>query len=36
MCTVCGCGAGETKIEGGEREHTHVNPDGTVHTQSWT
>ena len=34
MCTVCGCGAGETKIEGGEREHTHVNPDGTVHTHS--
>ena len=34
MCTVCGCGAGETKIEGGEREHTHVSPDGTVHTHS--
>ena len=28
MCTVCGCGAGETRIEGGT-EHTHA--DGTVH-----
>ncbi|AXS81190.1 hydrogenase nickel incorporation protein HypB [Dechloromonas sp. HYN0024] len=33
MCTVCGCGAGETKIEGGH-EHTHVHADGTVHTHS--
>ncbi len=28
MCTVCGCGAGETRIESGA-EHTHA--DGTVH-----
>ncbi len=38
MCTVCGCGAGETKIEGGapdnSHEHTHVHADGTVHTHS--
>ncbi|MBS1139997.1 MAG: Hydrogenase accessory protein HypB [Proteobacteria bacterium] len=34
MCTVCGCGAGETKIEGGAHEHTHVHEDGTVHTHS--
>ena len=31
MCTVCGCGNGETKIEGGEHEHEHVHEDGTVH-----
>ena len=35
MCTVCGCGAGETKVEGEAREdsheHTHVHEDGTVH-----
>jgi hydrogenase nickel incorporation protein HypB len=31
MCTVCGCGAGETKIEGGH-EHSHVHADGTVHS----
>jgi len=34
MCTVCGCGAGEVKIEGGahedSHEHTHVHDDGTV------
>ncbi len=38
MCTVCGCGAGETKIEGGvhenAHEHTHVHEDGTVHTHA--
>jgi len=34
MCTVCGCGAGEVKIEGGVHEHTHVHEDGTVHTHS--
>jgi hydrogenase nickel incorporation protein HypB len=27
MCTVCGCGAGETKIDGGMHRHA----DGTVH-----
>jgi hydrogenase nickel incorporation protein HypB len=31
MCTVCGCGNGETKIDGGEHEHEHVHADGTVH-----
>ena len=32
MCTVCGCGPGETRIEGHvhEHEHEHVGPDGTV------
>lgn len=28
MCTVCGCGAGETKIDGGV---VHRHADGTVH-----
>jgi hydrogenase nickel incorporation protein HypB len=38
MCTVCGCDAGETKVEGGvlahesSHEHAHLHPDGTVHT----
>jgi hydrogenase nickel incorporation protein HypB len=30
MCTTCGCGSGETKIEGSEM-HEHVHADGTVH-----
>ena len=34
MCTVCGCGAGERKIEGGAHEHAHVHEDGTVHTHA--
>jgi hydrogenase nickel incorporation protein HypB len=35
MCTTCGCGHDETKIDGapvGEHEHRH--PDGIVHTHS--
>ncbi len=40
MCTVCGCGAGEVKIEGviadSGREHTHVHADGTVHSHPHT
>jgi hydrogenase nickel incorporation protein HypB len=35
MCNVCGCGAGETRIDGEavdhEQEHEHVHADGTVH-----
>ena len=39
MCSVCGCGVGETRIEGAsqarpaahEHEHEHVAPDGTVY-----
>jgi hydrogenase nickel incorporation protein HypB len=32
MCTTCGCGAGETRIEGDAmNEHEHVHADGTVH-----
>ena len=35
MCTTCGCGSGETRIEGAEHdpahEHEHAHPDGTVH-----
>jgi hydrogenase nickel incorporation protein HypB len=38
MCTVCGCGAGEVKIEGGapenSHEHTHIHEDGTVHSHA--
>jgi len=34
MCTVCGCGAGETKVAGEARdeahEHVHVHDDGTA------
>ena len=32
MCTVCGCGAGETKIEGDGHPHELVHADGTVHS----
>ena len=35
MCTSCGCGAGETRIEGQELDRDdpnfHVHADGTVH-----
>jgi hydrogenase nickel incorporation protein HypB len=34
MCTTCGCGQGETRIEGArapEHAHEHVHADGTVH-----
>ena len=31
MCTTCGCGQGETRIEGEAPEHVHVHADGTVH-----
>ncbi len=37
MCTTCGCGQGETKIEGDPHqgdEHEHVHADGTVHRHS--
>lgn len=37
MCSTCGCGHGETRINGvpvaeQEHEHAHVHADGTVHT----
>jgi hydrogenase nickel incorporation protein HypB len=38
MCNVCGCGTGETRIDGEtvdhELEHEHVQADGTVHRHS--
>lgn len=34
MCTVCGCGEGEVKIDGKAHEHTHVRADGTVYRHS--
>jgi hydrogenase nickel incorporation protein HypB len=34
MCTVCGCGAGETRIEGDGHAHPHVHEDGTVHSHA--
>ena len=36
MCTTCGCGQGETRIDGVEQdhEHSHVHADGTVHSHS--
>ena len=30
MCVTCGCGEGQTSIEGGAHEHTHA--DGTTHS----
>jgi len=35
MCTVCGCGEGETRVEGqptGGHAHEHRHADGTVHS----
>ena len=34
MCTTCGCGAGEVKIDGDDahHEHDHVHADGTRHS----
>ncbi len=32
MCTVCGCGEGQTHIEGASGVHTHA--DGTVHSHA--
>jgi len=32
MCTTCGCGTGETLIEGDA--HVHVHADGTVHSHA--
>ncbi|MRR51228.1 MAG: hydrogenase accessory protein HypB [Rhodocyclaceae bacterium] len=33
MCTTCGCGDGETRIDGqAVHEHPHVHADGTVHS----
>jgi hydrogenase nickel incorporation protein HypB len=37
MCTTCGCGHGETKIEGvapSETSGVHVHADGTVHSHA--
>jgi len=37
MCTTCGCGEGETKIEGDDlhaREQTHTHADGTTHSHA--
>ncbi|MDX9994209.1 MAG: hydrogenase nickel incorporation protein HypB [Rhodocyclaceae bacterium] len=37
MCTTCGCGQGETKIEGQDlpaHEHAHTHADGTTHSHS--
>ncbi|HEX8988960.1 MAG TPA: hydrogenase nickel incorporation protein HypB [Rhodocyclaceae bacterium] len=43
MCTTCGCGHGETTIDGDElhshdhdHEHEHVHADGTRHSHSHT
>ena len=37
MCTTCGCGDGETKIEGHDlhaHEHSHTHADGTSHSHT--
>jgi hydrogenase nickel incorporation protein HypB len=39
MCTTCGCGQGETTIDGkpiGAHEHAHHHVDGTMHAHSPT
>jgi hydrogenase nickel incorporation protein HypB len=34
MCTTCGCGNGETRIEGDTDGHEHRHADGSVHRHS--
>jgi hydrogenase nickel incorporation protein HypB len=34
MCTSCGCGSDEVRIESGAHEHLHVHGDGTVHAHA--
>ncbi|MBA4176292.1 MAG: hydrogenase accessory protein HypB [Leptothrix sp. (in: Bacteria)] len=36
MCMTCGCGSGETRVEGarGADEHLHTHADGTVHSHA--
>lgn len=34
MCTVCGCGSGETTIEGGMQAHSHEHPHEHEHTHA--
>ncbi len=42
MCTTCGCGEGETKIEGQnvgdglQHAHVHTHADGTTHSHPYT
>ena len=38
MCTTCGCGEGETRIEGAELQHAHehTHADGTTHSHPYT
>lgn len=36
MCTTCGCGQGETRVEGDAVEHEHIAPDGTVYRHAHT
>jgi hydrogenase nickel incorporation protein HypB len=36
MCTTCGCGDGETKIEGHDvHAHEHTHADGTTHSHAY-
>ncbi len=32
MCMTCGCGTGETHVEGAQHTHAHTHPDGTTHS----
>ena len=34
MCTTCGCGQGETRIEGAVHSHPHTHADGTTHSHA--
>jgi len=36
MCTVCGCGQGETRIEGHDHDHTHEHPHEHPHPHDHT
>lgn len=36
MCTVCGCGAGETRVEGHEHSHDHAHPHDHHHPHDHT
>ncbi len=36
MCVTCGCGNGETRIEGVDEGHLHTHADGTTHAHRHT
>jgi hydrogenase nickel incorporation protein HypB len=36
MCLTCGCGSGETHVEGADHVHVHTHADGTTHAHTHT